>query len=70
MATILEFPYPRQRNARGNAIGAPAEVVIFPGVRIERSDFNLADRLMPVRRRRKAEARSQKSEVGNQKSEG
>ena len=69
MATILEFPYPRQRIAHGNAIGAPAEIVIFPGVRIERSDFNLGDRLTPGRRRRKSEIGSQKPEIGNQKSE-
>jgi hypothetical protein len=69
MATILEFPYPR-RIAHDNAIGAPAEVVIFPGVRIDRSDFNLADRLTPARRRRKTETRNQKPEIGNQKSEG
>ena len=29
----------------------PAEIVIFPGVRIERYDFSLADRLPPPRRR-------------------
>jgi len=61
MATILEFPYARQRMAQENAARLPAEIVIFPGVRIERSDFNLADRLSPGLRR-KPEIRNRKSE--------
>lgn len=45
MATILKFelrdlPEPSMHEESG-----PAEIVIFPGVRIERDDFSLSDRL-------------------------
>jgi hypothetical protein len=53
MATILEFPYPRPRPGHIDAMRTPAEIVIFPGVRIERSEFNLSDRINPSRRRRR-----------------
>jgi hypothetical protein len=62
MATILEFPHPRLKAVRHGARRTEAEVVIFPGVRIERAEFNLADRIGTVRRR-KSDVRSQKSEV-------
>jgi hypothetical protein len=52
MGTILTFPRDRLRQSAKQARSGPAEIVIFPGVRIERYDFSLADRLPPPRRRR------------------
>lgn len=51
MGTILTFPRDRTSQKTGRAHEGPAEIVIFPGVRIERYDFSLADRLPPPRRR-------------------
>ncbi|MBI2720385.1 MAG: hypothetical protein HYX36_16735 [Rhizobiales bacterium] len=34
-----------------NDKSSPAEVIIFPGVRVEHRDFSLSDRLAPQRRR-------------------
>jgi hypothetical protein len=53
MATILEFPHLRPGPGRRRSRRKPADIVIFPGVRVERSDFNLAARIVPVRRRRR-----------------
>jgi hypothetical protein len=50
MATIVEFPQ-QLREAPRAATGDNAEIVIFPGVRIERRAFSLAGRLPPARRR-------------------
>ena len=45
MAEIVELQaYQRKTGARRD-FAAPAEIVIFPGVRIERQTFSLADRL-------------------------
>lgn len=45
MAQIVELKaYQRKTGAR-RLKAVPAEVVIFPGVRIERRNFSLADRL-------------------------
>lgn len=52
MGTILTFPRDRLQQSARQAQTGPAEIVIFPGVRIERYDFSLADRLPPPRRRR------------------
>lgn len=52
MGTILTFPRDRLRQSTAkSAHSGPAEIVIFPGIRIERYDFSLADRLPPQRRR-------------------
>ncbi len=51
MGTILTFPRDRLQLRQDHAHAGPAEIVIFPGVRIERYDFSLADRLPPPRRR-------------------
>lgn len=51
MGTILTFPRDRLLQSAKDAHAGPAEIVIFPGVRIERYDFSLADRLPPPRRR-------------------
>jgi hypothetical protein len=50
MGTIVTFPRDRLRQSVKTHEG-PAEIVIFPGIRIERYDFSLADRLPPPRRR-------------------
>jgi hypothetical protein len=51
MGTILTFPRERLEPKAGSFHEGPAEILIFPGVRIERYDFSLADRLPPPRRR-------------------
>lgn len=51
MGTILTFPRDRLRPKAASFHEGPAEILIFPGVRIERYDFSLADRLPPPRRR-------------------
>ncbi|MBK1870013.1 hypothetical protein [Taklimakanibacter albus] len=51
MGTILTFPRDRVPQRAAKAHEGSAEIVIFPGVRIERYDFSLADRLPPPRRR-------------------
>lgn len=48
MNTVIEFPRNRISTAARAAPRAPAEVVIFPGVRVERTPFSLADRILPV----------------------
>ncbi len=42
---VLKFRLKENSNGRTDAPQAPAEIFIFPGVRIERKDFSLADRL-------------------------
>jgi hypothetical protein len=51
MGTILTFPRDRLPQSAKQNLSGPAEIVIFPGIRIERYDFSLADRLPPPRRR-------------------
>jgi hypothetical protein len=51
MGTILTFPRERLPQSATPTLSEPAEIVIFPGIRIERYDFSLADRLPPPRRR-------------------
>jgi hypothetical protein len=53
MATILEFPRPHAQLAPEAVFRDPGEIVIFPGVRIERLEFDLAERLPPSPRRRR-----------------
>lgn len=51
MSVIIEFPANAAvRPASGPAAGR-GEVIIFPGVRVERREYNLADRMANVRRR-------------------
>jgi hypothetical protein len=49
MTAVIEFPAPRIRKP-SRAQGRDAEVIIFPGVRIERLEFDLAERIKPVQR--------------------
>jgi hypothetical protein len=48
MATILEFPR-REAAARHARQQRPAKIIIFPGTRVERREYNLADRTKPVK---------------------
>lgn len=45
MSAVIPFPTSRVRPLREAGDVGPAEVVIFPGVQIERMDFDLAERL-------------------------
>jgi hypothetical protein len=54
MSAVIAFPIERTARQEPGARRGPGEVVIFPGVRIERAEFNLSDRLPPARRRRNA----------------
>lgn len=51
MADILEFRKRPDSPDRDRVPGTNAEIVIFPGVRIERTGFSLADRVPPKSRR-------------------
>ncbi len=45
MADILEFHAPKASPTRAVKSDLPAKVIIFPGVRIDRDSFSLADRI-------------------------
>lgn len=48
MSAVIEFPLDRRRRTAATAAVIAGEVLIFPGVRMERMEFSLADRL-PLR---------------------
>jgi hypothetical protein len=48
-AAIIEFPADRIRPAAQGTSSAAAEVIIFPGVRVERLIYDLAERLPAAR---------------------
>lgn len=50
MGTVVEFPADRVMPVESGRLQSRAEVVIFPGVRIERREFSLADRVMARRK--------------------
>jgi len=52
MSAVIAFPIERTARPESGVRNGPGEVVIFPGVRIERAEFSLSDRLPPARRRR------------------
>ena len=61
MSAVIEFPADRAGRPKGTEMPAgtnSAEIVIFPGVRIERPGFSLADRLTPQRPRGQAMAQA------------
>ena len=45
MAEIVELKASKHKRAAKRRPAGPAHVIIFPGVRIERQNFSLADRL-------------------------
>ncbi len=48
MSAVIEFPLDRRRRTATPATTPAGQVLIFPGVRMERMEFSLADRL-PLR---------------------
>lgn len=61
MAEVLEFPVAKARPAKRKKKGKTAEVLIFPGIRIERGDFSLSDRLPSASSK---QARSRRARAG------
>lgn len=57
MSAVIEFPLGRCRPAVQSDASGNAEVIIFPGVRIERVGFDLAERLPAVRNGSSQQAR-------------
>lgn len=51
MNVILEFPARGPSKPAAQNVAGTCDVIIFPGVRIERREFNIADRVAKVRRR-------------------
>lgn len=51
MAEVLNFPVAKVQPAKRKKKGKSAEVLIFPGIRIERGAFSLSDRLPPAGRK-------------------
>jgi hypothetical protein len=49
MSAVIEFPAGRIRQTAQQDITGSAEVIIFPGVRVERLAFDLAERLPVLR---------------------
>lgn len=57
MSAVIEFPAGRAKKSSGTDTSFQAEIIIFPGVRIERMEFSLADRIPPRKGRTSAQAR-------------
>ena len=55
-AEITEFPRSDGNMKRKRRRLAPAQVIIFPGVRIERREYSLGDRLPKAKRKLGAHA--------------
>ena len=49
MSAVIEFPDRRKRKATRTETAGGAEVIIFPGVQVERLSFDLAERLPAIR---------------------
>ncbi len=56
MTTLVPFPIEKARRSASGEKGPDAMIIIFPGVRIERMDFSLADRLPTRGNRRTSQA--------------
>ena len=56
MTVVLQFPKNRVVQRAPNDIVPAGEVVIFPGVRVERRNFDLAKTAAPGRKRRVSQA--------------
>jgi len=56
MSVVLQFPVNRVVPRSPNDAVRSAEVVIFPGVRMERGNFKLAKAAVPGRKRRVSQA--------------
>jgi hypothetical protein len=62
MSAVISFPASRVRQTRQPEGAGEAEVIIFPGVRVERLGFDLAERL-PAGRRSSAQAQPRDLEL-------
>jgi hypothetical protein len=58
MSAVIEFPVSRTHSRVEATTGTTAEVIIFPGVRVERLAFDLVERLPAVRSGSAAQARA------------
>lgn len=56
MSVVLQFPYNRVSMREQSDQFFSAEIVIFPGVTIERRNFDLAKTTAPARKRRASQA--------------
>ncbi len=56
MSKIVKFPIERTNCTQVLPVSGSADIVIFPGVRIERREFNLADRHAKITRSVSAKA--------------
>ena len=45
MSIVVPFPHRREKPTKNHATGSTCEVVIFPGVRIERHEVDLSARV-------------------------
>lgn len=51
MSAVIEFPAKRIGKATRDETGAPADIIIFPGVIIERPELGLTERKTPPKPR-------------------
>ena len=58
MSAVIEFPAGRTRPAAYSGTAGSAQVIIFPGVRVERLIYDLAERLPAVRNGAPSSARA------------
>ena len=56
MSVVLQFPINRVASRNLDGMVLSAEVVIFPGVRVERRNFDLINTTAPGRKRRASQA--------------
>ncbi len=57
MSAVIAFPERPVRKAQQAGMSGGAEVIIFPGVQVERLPFDLAERLPAVRNNSSIQAR-------------
>ncbi|WP_373503898.1 hypothetical protein [Aestuariivirga sp.] len=58
ICAVIEFPMNRVRPLTADPLEASGEVIIFPGVQIERLMYDLAERLPAARAGSSAQARA------------
>ena len=51
MSEVIEFPASGANRPARPVNAGPAQIIIFPGVRVERREFSLADRVSAPRKR-------------------
>ena len=57
MSAVIQFPTSRNTPRAESGHSGPAEIIIFPGVRIERTGFDLAERLPASRKSSSGQSR-------------